>query len=86
MKYLGIIRDNKFKFSEHISYATEKYSKQIHSLSKSAKISLGLKHETLKTIHKGALLPLLLYEAPVWIEAMKYAYNRQKYIRVGPHL
>ena len=27
-------------------------------------------------------LPLLLYGAPVWIEAMKYEYNRRKYIRV----
>jgi len=77
MKYLWIIIDNKFKFSEHISYAAEKCTKLIHSLSISAKISWGLKHEALKTICKGVVLPLLLYEAPVWIEAMKYEYNRQ---------
>jgi len=82
MIYLGIIIDNKFEVSEHISYATEKCTKLIDSLSKSAKISWGLKHEALKTIYKGAVLPLLLYGAPVWIEEMKYAYNRQKYIRV----
>jgi hypothetical protein len=82
MKYLGIIIDNKFKFSEHISYAAEKCTILIHSLPKSAKISWGLKHEALKTIYKEAVLPLPLYGAPVWIEAMKYEYNRQKYIRV----
>jgi hypothetical protein len=39
MKYLGIIIDNKFKFSEHVRYAAEKCTKLIYSLSKSAKIS-----------------------------------------------
>ena len=27
-------------------------------------------------------MPVLLYGAPEWIEAMKYEYNRLKYIRV----
>jgi len=77
MKYLGIIID---KFSEHIRYAVEKCTKL--SLSKSAKISWGFKHGALKTIYKGAILPLLLYGAPVWIEALQYEHNRLKYIRV----
>jgi hypothetical protein len=70
-KYLGIITD-KFIFSKHISYADERCEKLIYSLSKSAQISRGLKHKALKTIYKGAILPLLLCGAPVWIEAMKY--------------
>jgi len=56
MKYLGIIIDNKFKFSE--LNATEKCTKQIHSVSKSAEISWGLKHESLTKIYKGAVLSL----------------------------
>jgi len=56
--------------------------KLIHSLSKSAKLSWGLKHEAPKTTYKGAILPLLLYGAPVWIEAFKFDYNKLKYIRV----
>jgi len=51
-------------------------------LSKSAKITWELKHEAFKTIYKGAIVPILLYGAPVWTEAMKYAHNRLKYIRV----
>jgi ribonuclease HI len=82
VKYLGIVTDNKFKFSEHISYAAERSSKLIHSLSKSAKLTWGLNHEALHTIYKGAILPLLLYVAPVWAEAMWFEYNRLKYIRV----
>ena len=33
-------------------------------------------------IYRGAILPLLIYGAPVWIEAMNHEYNRRKYIRV----
>ena len=45
-------------------------------------MSWQLKHEALKTIYKGAILPLLLYAAAVWNEAMKCEYNKLKYIRV----
>jgi len=82
MKYLGIIIDDKFKFSQNISYAAEKCKKLINRLSKSAKVSWGLKHEKSETIYKVAVLPLVGYGAPVWTEEMKYAYNRLKYIRV----
>ena len=47
-----------------------------------AKLSWGIKHATIETIYKGAILPLLTYGAPVWIDAMKYEHSRQKYIRV----
>jgi hypothetical protein len=43
---------------------------------------MGLKPEALKTIYKGAILPLLLYGVPVWIEAFRFDYNKLKYIRV----
>ena len=82
MKYLGIILDHKFTFKDHISYAAERCATLIHSLSRSAKVTWGIKHEALKTIYKGAILPLLLYGAPVWIDAMQYEYNQRKYIRV----
>jgi len=82
MKYLGIVIDDKLKFSQHISNAADKCAKLIFSLSKSAKIHWGLKREALITIYKGTILPLLLYGAPVRIEALRYEYNRRKYIRV----
>jgi hypothetical protein len=81
IKYLGIIVDNKFKFREHITYEAEKCTKLAYSLSKLAKITWGLRHEVLKMIYEGAILPLFLYVAPVWIDAMKYTCNRRKYIR-----
>ena len=54
MKYLGIVIDDKFKFSHHISHVADKCTKLIFSLSKSAKIHWGLKHEAL-TIYKEAI-------------------------------
>jgi len=65
MKCLRIIIDNKFKFSEYIRYAAQRCTKLIHSFTKLAKLSRGLKHEALKAMLKGAILPLLLYGAPV---------------------
>jgi hypothetical protein len=81
MKYLGIIIDNKFRFQEHI-LCCRKMHRTILELIKMAKFSRGIKHAVIETIYKGAILPLLTYGAPVWIDAMKYEQNRQKYIRV----
>jgi len=39
------------------------------------RISWGLSHEALKIIYNGAILPQLLYAAPVWIDSMENEYN-----------
>jgi hypothetical protein len=70
LRYLGIIIDSKLTFREHINYITERCSKLIFALSKSAKINWGLSYEALKTIYKRAILPLLTYGAPVWSRAI----------------
>jgi hypothetical protein len=80
MKYLGIVIDEKFEFSKRITYAAERSSKLIHSLSKSAKLTWGLNHKALQTIYKGRFYLPLLYGAPVWAEAMRFEYNRIKYV------
>jgi hypothetical protein len=64
IKYLGIILDHKFRFNEHMTYAAEKCAKLIHSLSKAAKLTWGIRHEVIATIYKGAILHLLTYGAP----------------------
>ena len=82
MKYLGLILDQKFKFQEHIKYTTERCAKLTHNLSRVARLTWGLRYGAIATIYKGAILPLLSYGAPVWIEAMKHQHNRQKLKRV----
>jgi 5'(3')-deoxyribonucleotidase len=81
LNYLGIIMDSKFKFNEHITYITDRCTTLINALSKSARINWGLKHEALRTIYNGAVLPQLLYAAPVWIESIKKERNKDKYVR-----
>ena len=44
IKYLGIIINSGFKFKERIKYITNRCSKLINALSKSARINWGLKH------------------------------------------
>jgi hypothetical protein len=78
LKYLGIILDCKLTFREHINYMTEKCTKLIFALSKSAKLNWGLNHAALKTIYTGGILPLLPYGAPVWIKATDKACYRLK--------
>jgi hypothetical protein len=65
IKYLGIIMDSKFKFNKHIKYITDRCKKLTNALSKSARIAWGLRHEALKAINIGSILPQLLYAAPV---------------------
>jgi hypothetical protein len=64
IKYLGIIFD-KMTFRDHVKYVEEKCLKLIYILSKSAKVTWGLKHEALKTIYTGGILPPILYGIPV---------------------
>jgi uncharacterized protein with ParB-like and HNH nuclease domain len=82
LKYLGIILDSKLIFRDHIIDMTDKCSKLIFPLSKSAKLDWGLKYSALKTIYTGGILPLLLYGAPVWINALNKASYKLKITRV----
>jgi cbb3-type cytochrome oxidase subunit 1 len=66
----------------YINYVEEKCTKLIFSLSKSAKITWGLKHEALKTIYTGGILPMLLYGAPVWKNVMNKSCYKAKLIRI----
>ena len=51
-------------------------------MSNSLRIIWRLRHEALKTIYNGAILPQLLYAVPVSIDAIKNEYNTKKYVKV----
>ena len=82
IKYLGIHFDSKLTFSSHIEYITEKSGKLIYMLSRTAKLTWGLGHKSLKTIYEGALLRLMTYGSPVWDEAITKTNNLVKLQRV----
>ena len=82
IKYLRITFDSKITFRDHVNYAEGKYTKLIFTLSKSAKVTWGLKHEALKTIYTGGILPLILYGAPAWKSVMNISCYKAKLIRL----
>lgn len=82
IKYLGIIIDRKFSFNQHIEHVTQKSTKLIHALSRSARVTWGLNSDVMRIIYKGAILPLLSYGAPVWEEAIRKRFNIVKLQRV----
>ena len=82
IRYLGIVIDSKINFREHILYTSQKCSKLIHALSRSAKMNWGLRSQALYTIYKGAILPLMIYGVPVWIKALEKESNKKIYNRL----
>ena len=82
IKYLGITIDRRCNFNQHIDKIKGKSIKIIHALYKSAKINWGLRHDVLRIIYNGAILPILSYGAPVWIECLKKKHNAIKLKRV----
>jgi len=69
-------------FRDNINYTEEKCTKLIFTLAKSAKLTRGLKHKALNTIHTGGILPLILYGAPVWRSVMNRACYKAKIVRI----
>jgi hypothetical protein len=63
--YLGITIDRRLNFNQHIDKITGKSIKIVHALSRSVKINWGLRHDVLRIIYTGAILPILSYGAPV---------------------
>jgi hypothetical protein len=49
----------------------------VNMLGRTAKLQWGLGHKALKTIYEGAVVPILTYGAPIWIEAIRK--NREPY-------
>ena len=41
-----------------------------------------MRHEALKAIHNGGILPQLLYAVPVRIDDIKNQYNTAKYVKI----
>jgi len=82
IKYLGIIFDSKITFRDHANCVEEKCTKLIFTLSKSAKVTWRLKHEALKTIYTGGILPLVLHGAPVRKSVLDNTSYKTKLIRI----
>jgi hypothetical protein len=54
----------------------------INMLARTAKLQWGLGHKGLKTIYEGAVVPILKYGAPIWVEAIRKNKTLTKYKRI----
>jgi len=82
MKYLGIYFDSKFNFNAHIDYTVVKLITLVNMLARTAKLQCGLGHKALKAIYEGAIVQILTYGAPIWVEVMRKSKNLTKYNRI----
>jgi len=82
MKYLGLYLDSKFNFNAHIDHTVAKLITLVNMLARTAKVHWGLGHKALKTIYEVAVVPLLTYGAPIWIEGIRKNKNLTKYKRI----
>ena len=82
MKYLRIYFDSKFNFNANIDHTVAKLITLVNMLGRTAKLQWGLGHKALKIIYEGAVVPILMYGAPIWIEAIRKNRNLTKYNRI----
>jgi hypothetical protein len=85
IEYLEIYLDSKFDFNAHIDHTVAKLITLVSMLGRTAKLQWGLGHKPLKTIYERAVVPILTYGAPIWIEAIRKNRNFTKYKRIQTH-
>ncbi|KAF6210385.1 hypothetical protein GE061_013489 [Apolygus lucorum] len=82
LKYLGVMFDGALRWTKHIQYVCGKASQLINILSRAAKMHWGLGPEALGIIYRGAIVPIILYAVPVWVEALRIQRNVDSLRRV----
>jgi hypothetical protein len=82
MKYLGIYLDSKFNFNAHMDHTVAKSITLINMPARTAKLQWSLGYKALKRIYEEAVVPILTYGVPIWIEAIRKNKNLTKYKRI----
>jgi hypothetical protein len=67
-KYLGVIIDKKLNWKEHIFSVKTRAQQLTKQLMSFAKNKFGLNARSLEIIYKGAIIPILSYGSPLWIQ------------------
>jgi hypothetical protein len=78
LTYLGIEIDAKLRWKQHINNVKAKALRLVMNLMQYARNKFGLNKKSLKTIYKGAIVPIIAFGCPVWVNALNFKYNRQK--------
>ena len=75
LKYLGLIFDQRLTWNSQMTQVISRGKRLINALPAMARNTWGMGHDTVATIYKGAILPLLTYGTSVFGEALKRKVN-----------
>jgi ribonuclease HI len=76
-KYLGLYIDNQLNWKFHLNYVKAKAQQLIIQLISFTKKKYGLNDKALEVIYKGAVVPIIAYACPVWIQCIDYQYIKK---------
>jgi hypothetical protein len=70
MEYLGIIIDSKLDFKKHINNMKTKVMRFVMNITQFAKNKFGFNRHSLEVIYIGAVIPMISYGSPVWVQVI----------------
>ena len=70
VKYLGLLIQERFRFTDHVKAVTDKAKSVCAKLGRLAGSGWGYRGKTLLTLYKGVIVPRLTYGAVAWAEDM----------------
>lgn len=74
IKYLGIIIDNKLKFTTHAINIIEKTKKLYYKLILFTRPTWGIHPDNIRVIYEQVITPIITYAASVWSNALRYKF------------
>lgn len=77
MRYLGIIVDERMRFTDHVRECVRKAESRVSMLGKILP-NVGGPSSEKRRVLLGVVHSILLYGAPVWYEALRYARERKR--------
>ena len=78
-KYLGIMFDSKLSWKQHIKYACSKAKNFLVKLNAVSNAKWGMSNQSCRFLYRNAILPILLYGATVWGNALSTKANLKLY-------
>ncbi|CAK1544674.1 unnamed protein product [Leptosia nina] len=79
-KYLGVIIDNKFKFTQHSAYIIEKAKKLFYKLLLYTRPTWGVHSDNIRTIYEQVIIPIISYATNIWSNSLKYKFITKKFL------
>ena len=82
IKYLGVIIQNKKKWTKHVEFIINKAQIIYHKLLRASSKEWGLSGEVLRTIYVSAIEPVLCYACSAWAEALENNTLKRKLLSI----